>query len=198
MTKRMLVDATHPEETRVAIVESHRDYNRLEDFDFGIASKPILRGNIYLAKVMRIEPSLQAAFVEYGGNRHGFLPFSEIHPDYFRIPMADRDEESLVDDEPEELEDEEVDDEFTEDEEFGNESENGDESNNESNEIASDEMAIKSFAPLGDDEEDDEDAIGLITDFGNAAIDDNGLTEVAMPVSPPENVGGDTQERFVR
>lgn len=86
MTKRMLVDATHPEETRVAIV----DDRRLEDFDFESASKKQLKGNIYLAKVIRIEPSLQAAFVEYGGNRHGFLPFSEIHPDYFRIPMADR------------------------------------------------------------------------------------------------------------
>ncbi|MDD3370877.1 MAG: S1 RNA-binding domain-containing protein, partial [Alphaproteobacteria bacterium] len=86
MTKRMLVDATHPEETRVAIV----DDRRLEDFDFESASKKQLKGNIYLAKVVRIEPSLQAAFVEYGGNRHGFLPFSEIHPDYFRIPMADR------------------------------------------------------------------------------------------------------------
>jgi len=86
MTKRMLVDATHPEETRVAIV----DDRRLEDFDFESASKKQLKGNIYLAKVVRIEPSLQAAFVEYGGNRHGFLPFSEIHPDYFRIPVADR------------------------------------------------------------------------------------------------------------
>ena len=86
MTKRMLVDATHPEETRVAIVGERR----LEDFDFESASKKQLKGNIYLAKVVRIEPSLQAAFVEYGGNRHGFLPFSEIHPDYFRIPMADR------------------------------------------------------------------------------------------------------------
>src|SRR5271155_4266473 len=86
MTKRMLVDATHPEETRVAIV----DGNWLSDFDFERASKKQLKGNIYLAKVIRIEPSLQAAFVEYGGNRHGFLPFSEIHPDYFRIPMADR------------------------------------------------------------------------------------------------------------
>ncbi len=93
MTKRMLVDATHPEETRVAIVDSYRDTNKLDDLDFDLASKPILRGNIYLAKVMRIEPSLQAAFVEYGGNRHGFLPFSEIHPDYFRIPIADRPEE---------------------------------------------------------------------------------------------------------
>ena len=82
----MLVDATHSEETRVAIV----DDNRLEDFDFESSSKKQLKGNIYLAKVIRIEPSLQAAFVEYGGNRHGFLPFSEIHPDYFRIPMADR------------------------------------------------------------------------------------------------------------
>lgn len=86
MTKRMLVDATHPEETRVAVV----DGNQLCDFDFERASKRQLKGNIYLAKVIRIEPSLQAAFVEYGGNRHGFLPFSEIHPDYFRIPMADR------------------------------------------------------------------------------------------------------------
>ena len=86
MTKRMLVDATHPEETRVAIV----DERWLEDFDFESASKKQLKGNIYLAKVVRIEPSLQAAFVEYGGNRHGFLPFSEIHPDYFRIPIADR------------------------------------------------------------------------------------------------------------
>jgi ribonuclease E len=95
MTKRMLVDATHPEETRVAIV----DGNWLSDFDFERASRQQLKGNIYLAKVIRIEPSLQAAFVEYGGNRHGFLPFTEIHPDYFRIPMADRphDEEAPED-----------------------------------------------------------------------------------------------------
>src|ERR1700747_759022 len=86
MTKRMLVDATHPEETRVAIV----DGNWLSDFDFERASKKQLKGNIYLAKVIRIEPSLQAAFVEYGGNRHGFLAFSEIHPHYYQIPLADR------------------------------------------------------------------------------------------------------------
>ena len=99
MTKRMLVDATHPEETRVAIV----DERRLEDFDFESTGKKQLKGNIYLAKVIRVEPSLQAAFVEYGGNRHGFLPFSEIHPDYFRIPMADRphDEDSSENDAPE-------------------------------------------------------------------------------------------------
>jgi ribonuclease E len=86
MPKRMLIDATHPEETRVAIV----DGNRLEEFDFEIALKKQLKGNIYLAKITRIEPSLQAAFVEYGGNRHGFLPFAEVHPDYYRIPVADR------------------------------------------------------------------------------------------------------------
>jgi ribonuclease E len=82
----MLVDATHPEETRVAVV----DGTRLEEFDFEIASRRQIKSNIYLAKVTRVEPSLQAAFVEYGGNRHGFLPFPEIHPDYYRIPVGDR------------------------------------------------------------------------------------------------------------
>src|SRR5437879_1351249 len=86
MTKRMLIDATHPEETRVAVV----DGRRLEEFDVEVASKKQLKGNIYLAKITRVEPSLQAAFVEYGGNRHGFLAFSEIHPDYYRIPLEDR------------------------------------------------------------------------------------------------------------
>src|SRR4051794_16065952 len=86
MTKRMLIDATHAEETRVVVL----DGNRLEDFDVETSTKRQLKGNIYLAKVIRIEPSLQAAFVEYGGNRHGFLAFSEIHPDYFQIPVADR------------------------------------------------------------------------------------------------------------
>ncbi|MCW9044784.1 MAG: ribonuclease E/G, partial [Alphaproteobacteria bacterium] len=87
-TKRMLIDATHLEETRVVVV----DGNRLEDLDVESASKKQLKGNIYLAKVTRVEPSLQAAFVDYGGNRHGFLPFSEIHPDYYQIPIEDREE----------------------------------------------------------------------------------------------------------
>ena len=86
MAKRMLIDASHPEETRVVVLSG----NRLEQFDYESASKKQLKGNIYLAKITRVEPSLQAAFVEYGGNRHGFLPFSEIHPDYYRIPIADR------------------------------------------------------------------------------------------------------------
>ena len=86
MTKRMLIDATQTEEIRVVMTSG----NRVEDFDFEVASRRPLKGNIYLAQVTRVEPSLQAAFVEYGGNRHGFLAFSEIHPDYYRIPMEDR------------------------------------------------------------------------------------------------------------
>ena len=87
MAKRMLIDATHPEETRVVVLSG----NRLEEFDFETSTKKQVKGNIYLAKVTRVEPSLQAAFVDYGGNRHGFLAFSEIHPDYYRIPVSDRD-----------------------------------------------------------------------------------------------------------
>jgi len=86
MANKMLIDATHPEETRVVVLRG----NRVEEFDFETAHRKQLRGNIYLAKVTRVEPSLQAAFVEYGGNRHGFLAFSEIHPDYYQIPVADR------------------------------------------------------------------------------------------------------------
>jgi ribonuclease E len=86
MANKMIIDASHPEETRVVVLRG----NRVEEFDFESASKKQLRGNIYLAKVTRVEPSLQAAFVEYGGNRHGFLAFSEIHPDYYQIPHSDR------------------------------------------------------------------------------------------------------------
>ncbi|MEO1472588.1 MAG: ribonuclease E/G, partial [Pseudomonadota bacterium] len=86
MSKLMLIDAAHPEETRVALVSD----NQVDDFDFETTGKEQLRGNIYLAKVTRVEPSLQAAFVEYGGNRHGFLAFSEIHPDYYQLPQEDR------------------------------------------------------------------------------------------------------------
>lgn len=86
MTKRMLIDATHPEETRVAVISG----NKLEEYDFETVVRKQLKSNIYLVKVSRVEPSLQAAFVDFGGNRHGFLPFPEIHPDYYRIPIADR------------------------------------------------------------------------------------------------------------
>ena len=93
MSKKMLIDATHPEETRVVVV----DGNKVEEFDFETINKRQLAGNIYLAKVTRVEPSLQAAFVDYGGNRHGFLAFAEIHPDYYQIPVADR--KALIDEE---------------------------------------------------------------------------------------------------
>src|SRR6188508_1346002 len=93
MPSKMLIDAAHPEETRVVVVKG----NRVEEFDYESANKKQLRGNIYLAKVTRVEPSLQAAFVDYGGNRHGFLAFSEIHPDYYQIPVADR--QALLDEE---------------------------------------------------------------------------------------------------
>src|SRR5215207_6484623 len=93
MANKMLIDASHPEETRVVVLRG----NRVEEFDFESANRKQLRGNIYLAKVTRVEPSLQAAFVDYGGNRHGFLAFSEIHPDYYQIPVADR--QALIEEE---------------------------------------------------------------------------------------------------
>ena len=103
MSRTMLIDAAHAEETRVAVI----DGNRVEEFDFESQSHKQLRGNIYLAKVTRVEPSLQAAFIEYGGNRHGFLAFNEIHPDYYQIPVADREAlmaEEAADDEDDEVE----------------------------------------------------------------------------------------------
>ncbi|ODT07974.1 MAG: ribonuclease [Mesorhizobium sp. SCN 65-20] len=105
MPNKMLIDASHPEETRVVVVRG----NRIEEFDFESQDKKQLKGNIYLARVTRVEPSLQAAFVEYGGNRHGFLAFSEIHPDYYQIPVADR--QALLRAEAEEAEDEDEDEE---------------------------------------------------------------------------------------
>src|SRR6516165_6686031 len=102
MSKNMLIDAAHAEETRVVVV----DGTRVEEFDFESQNRKQLRGNIYLAKVTRVEPSLQAAFIEYGGNRHGFLAFNEIHPDYYQIPVADR--EALLREEAEEDEEEET------------------------------------------------------------------------------------------
>src|SRR5713101_8387894 len=86
MAKRMLIDAAHPEETRVVVLSGHR----LDEFDFETSTKKQIKGNIYLAKVTRVEPSLQAAFVEYGGNRHGFLASNQIHSDYYRIPVSAR------------------------------------------------------------------------------------------------------------
>jgi len=199
MTKRMLVDATHPEETRVAIVESYRDTNRLDDLDFGLASKPVLRGNIYLAKVMRVEPSLQAAFVEYGGNRHGFLPFSEIHQDYFRIPMADRaqDEEPEAEaplDEAGNVEDyvpddDEIDAEAAEEPASSSEEPMAEQPVDAPAETSSEASGV--FANIDTHD-------SLITDFGNALVSSPTMSEVPMDTRPVESVGGDMAERFVR
>ena len=102
MPNKMLIDATHPEETRVVVLRG----NRVEEFDFESANRKQLRGNIYLAKVTRVEPSLQAAFIDYGGNRHGFLAFSEIHPDYYQIPTADQ--QALLEDDARQHRDDEA------------------------------------------------------------------------------------------
>jgi len=207
MTKRMLVDATHPEETRVAIV----DERRLEDFDFESSSKKQLKGNIYLAKVIRIEPSLQAAFVEYGGNRHGFLPFSEIHPDYYRIPVADRPhDEELPDTQEDEDESEESAEAYAEEvsayqvEPADHEHEH---SHNEhpheteafvpeasetpvSEQPAPAEVGTtpSTDAPIAGFGTDAGHELGLITDFGNAVV------EPVFVAAPLETVGGEVAE----
>ena len=144
MGKKMLIDAAHREETRVAIVSG----NRVENFDFESEAKRPLRGNIYLAKVTRVEPSLQAAFIEYGGNRHGFLAFSEIHPDYYQIPVADR--ERLLAEEAAEAEAYDDDDVDLDDE---------------------DDDDIEAAADSDDDSDDDEDDTGEAYDIGLNAFD---------------------------
>lgn len=125
MATRMLIDARHPEETRVAVLQG----NRIEEFDFESAEHKQIKGNIYLAKVTRVEPSLQAAFVDFGGNRHGFLAFSEIHPDYYQIPKADRDallaEEAEAAEEEERLRAEEEDEGISPGEEYDAEDDSG-------------------------------------------------------------------------
>ncbi len=119
ITKKMLIDSTHPEETRVVILSG----NRLDNFDVEVESRKQLKGNIYLAKVTRVEPSLQAAFVDYGGNRHGFLAFNEIHPDYYQIPIADRQELIKEQEEAEKADEELRDDDVSKEAETGGESE---------------------------------------------------------------------------
>ncbi|MDP9414410.1 MAG: Rne/Rng family ribonuclease [Pseudomonadota bacterium] len=156
MTMRMLIDARHQEETRVAVVKG----NRIEEFDFESAEHKQLKGNIYLAKVTRVEPSLQAAFVDYGGNRHGFLAFSEIHPDYYQIPKEDR--EALLREEAEHAAEEErlrAAEDSRYDDDHGGEGDSGDEAE----------------APEAQDVSADQD---LDAEFGDSA------TEDAPPAAP--------------
>jgi ribonuclease E len=163
MATRMLIDARHPEETRVAVLQG----NRIEEFDFESAEHKQIKGNIYLAKVTRVEPSLQAAFVDFGGNRHGFLAFSEIHPDYYQIPKADRDallaEEAEAAEEEERLRAEEEDEGISPGEEYDAEEESG-------------ESLAEDFAENGVEEVDTSDKDDVAT-FEGGASDDNSRDE---------------------
>jgi ribonuclease E len=192
MPNKMLIDASHPEETRVVVTRG----NRIEEFDFESQDKKQLKGNIYLARVTRVEPSLQAAFVEYGGNRHGFLAFSEIHPDYYQIPVADR--QALLKAEAEAAEDEDEDDDPEERAERGKQkrrrngrnrgrarkdpeagaSADSDEAGETletfggSDEAPADDAVAASDAP-GDDAQDDRSEDGDQPDSGNAGDDED-------------------------
>ena len=173
MATRMLIDASYPEETRVVVVKG----KKLAEFDFETASRRPLKGNIYLAKVTRVEPSLQAAFVDYGGNRHGFLAFSEFHPDYYQIPIADRQaliaQELAAEEQAAEAE-EQADDAAAESADGGN-GEDGE---------------LQEVAPVADEDSEND-------DFPGTADDDDGADEADLVAEPPasgrsiEAVGGD-------
>jgi ribonuclease E len=161
MATRMLIDARHPEETRVAVLQG----NRIEEFDFESAEHKQIKGNIYLAKVTRVEPSLQAAFVDFGGNRHGFLAFSEIHPDYYQIPKADRDallaEEAEAAEEEERLRAEEEDEGISPGAEYDAEDDSG-------------EALAEDFAENGVEEVDTSDKDDVATIEDGSSDDENG------------------------
>jgi ribonuclease E len=181
-TKRMLIDATHPEETRVVVLNG----NRIENFDVEVDSRRQLKGNIYLAKVTRVEPSLQAAFIEYGGNRHGFLAFNEIHPDYYQIPVADR-EALLAEQAAEKIEADPEDDDETNEaaspEPVAEEAEGG-ENPEQSDESATAEATPDAASDEGSDVTDASDDNGGDDD---SAIE-GGVEEVATSEDTPENL----------
>ena len=166
MTKRMLIDATQEEEIRVALV----DGNKLTEYDFESQTRRQLKGNIYLARITRVEPSLQAAFVEYGGNRHGFLAFSEIHPDYYQIPVADR--EALLEDV--ELDDDEIiiDEEANGDDTVAADADASEDASDTDENAASDDDADEATAEADSDASDD-DAEEAAADDEDAADEDD-------------------------
>ncbi len=180
MSNKMLIDASHPEETRVVVVRG----NRIEEFDFESQHKKQIRGNIYLARVTRVEPSLQAAFVEYGGNRHGFLAFSEIHPDYYQIPFADR--QALL--EAEAAEHDEDEDEQPREPRRERENNRGRNRNDRSrNRGQQDVEASNGDKTEGDSDESAENAAESHDDTGNAPeTDDDQPTVMEMAVEPDE------------
>ncbi len=175
MATRMLIDARHPEETRVAVLQG----NRIEEFDFESAEHKQIKGNIYLAKVTRVEPSLQAAFVDFGGNRHGFLAFSEIHPDYYQIPKADRDallaEEAEAAEEEERLRAEEEDEGIAPGAEYDAEDDSG-------------EALAEDFAENGVEEVDTSDKDDVATFEGGTSDEEEGSDEDAS-----EDEGGESE-----
>ena len=184
MATRMLIDATHPEETRVVVVRG----NRLEEFDFESANKKQLKGNIYLAKVTRVEPSLQAAFVEYGGNRHGFLAFSEIHPDYYQIPVADR--QALLDEEAAAHADDDDDDDLAE----AADAADGDLSGDDDGgliEVVEADTATEVVGAGGDDDEtsgnDDDGRMAADADFNDPVLEGDPDTLAVVPPRKPED-----------
>ncbi len=180
MATRMLIDARHPEETRVAVVQG----NRIEEFDFESAEHKQIKGNIYLAKVTRVEPSLQAAFVDFGGNRHGFLAFSEIHPDYYQIPKADRDallaEEAEAAEEEERLRAEEEDEGISPGDEY-------DAEDNSGGSLAED------FAENGVEEVDTSDKDDVATFEGGASSEDAGDDDASDDEGSDDDNGDDAQ-----
>ncbi|MDD9900419.1 MAG: ribonuclease E/G [Alphaproteobacteria bacterium] len=213
MAKRMLIDATHPEETRVAVVNG----NKLEDYDYESIVRKQLKGNIYLVKVTRVEPSLQAAFVDFGGNRHGFLPFPEVHPDYYRIPIADREAllaeerelaaaeaarqdaedeaelaargEKVEEDSEEEGEDEEGDEESADAEDASDEA-----SNSEDGDTEDSETTVAAAAQEQDSLTDTEDEDAESASEEDSAIDEEGVAETEDADEDVDMVGGDQAE----
>ncbi len=184
MATRMLIDARHPEETRVAVLQG----NRIEEFDFESAEHKQIKGNIYLAKVTRVEPSLQAAFVDFGGNRHGFLAFSEIHPDYYQIPKADRDallaEEAEAAEEEERLRAEEEEEGISPGEEYDAEDDSG-------------EALAEDFAENGVEEVDtsDKDDVATIEDGSSDESDDENGDDENGEAETGENEGEEERGR---
>lgn len=183
MATRMLIDARHPEETRVAVLQG----NRIEEFDFESAEHKQIKGNIYLAKVTRVEPSLQAAFVDFGGNRHGFLAFSEIHPDYYQIPKADRDallaEEAEAAEEEERLRAEEEDEGISPGEEYDAEDDSG-------------EALAEDFAENGVEEVDTSDKDDVATIEDGASDEDSSDDETGeSDDSAEDSEGGEDRGR---
>jgi len=180
MTTRMLIDARHPEETRVAVLQG----NRIEEFDFESAEHKQIKGNIYLAKVTRVEPSLQAAFVDFGGNRHGFLAFSEIHPDYYQIPKADRDallaEEAEAAEEEERLRAEEEDEGIAPGAEYDAEDDSG-------------EALAEDFAENGVEEVDTSDKDEVATIEGGASDEEDSADEDNGEDEGGEDEGGEDE-----